>query len=207
MKPIELIDIPNYIAVLQQISCEFINLDPPKKNEIISTLKSLKNGKSSNDLPAEFFKYATASDALLSELESLLLQIWTTKSIPSSWGHSKLIALWKGAAKGSAKNPASYRGLQVGSSLCKIMVIIILNRLKDWYDEQLLDQQQGFRRGRGTADGIYVTKRLQQISDRIQKPFSYLLFVDLSSTFLTTLFEIGFSNPSIRDFLNKSNLP
>ena len=129
MKLIELIDIPNYIAVLQQISCEFINLDPPKKNEIISTLKSLKNGKSSNDLPAEFFKYATESDALLSELESLLLQIWTTKSIPSSWGHSKLIALWKGAAKGSAKDPASYRGLQVGSSLCKIMVIIILNTL------------------------------------------------------------------------------
>ena len=62
------------------------------------------------------------------------------------------------------------------------MVIIILNRLKDWYDEQLLDQQQGFRRGRGTADGIYVTKRLQQISDRIQKPF-YLLFVDLSYAF------------------------
>ena len=46
------------------------------------------------------------------------------------------------------------------------MVIIISNRLKDWYDNQLLDQQQGFRRGRGTADGIFVTKRLQQISKK-----------------------------------------
>ena len=74
-----------------------------------------------------------------------------------------------GAAKGSAKDPSTYRGLQIGSSLCKIMVIIILNRLKEWYDNQLLDQQQGFRRGRGTADGIYVTKRIQQISEKNAK--------------------------------------
>ena len=120
----------------------------------------MKNGKASNDIPAEFYKYAATSNALISELETMLQQIWNTKEIPISWGHSKLIALWKGASKGSAKDPSTYRGLQVGSSLCKILVIIILNRLKDWYDTQLLDQQQGFRRERGTADGIFVTKRL-----------------------------------------------
>ena len=46
----------------------------------------------------------------------------------------------------------------------------------------LLDQQQGFWRGRGTLDGIYITKRIQQISDKIQQPI-YLLFSDLSSAF------------------------
>ena len=159
-----------------------MNLLPPTKNEIISTLKTLKNGKASNDLPAEFFKYAVTSEGLIMELESLLKIIWQTQQVPTSWGHSKLIALWKGAAKGSSKDPSTYRGLQVGSSLCKIMVIIILNRLKDWYDHQLLDQQQGFRRGRGTADGIYITKRIQQISEKMQKPV-FLLFVDLSAAF------------------------
>ena len=62
------------------------------------------------------------------------------------------------------------------------MVIIILNILKDWYDEQLLDQQQGLRRERGTADDKLVTKRIQQISDKIQKPV-FLLFVDMSAAF------------------------
>ena len=42
-------------------------------------------------------------------------------------------------------------------------MIIILDRLREWYDENLLDQQQGFRSGRGTTDGIYLLKRLQQI--------------------------------------------
>ena len=181
-RPEELNVTPEYIKVLQQINCESINSDPPKKDEIIATLKSLKNGKASNDIPAEFYKYAISSEELISELEKLLLQIWNHQVIPELWGHTKLIALWKGAAKGSAKDPSTYRGLQVGSSLCKIMVIIILNRLKYWYDKQLLDQQQGFRRGRGTADGIFVTKRIQQISDKMQKPV-FLLFVDLSAAF------------------------
>ena len=181
-KPTELSNIPQYIEALQQISCKDINHEPPKKDEIIATLKSLKNGKASNDIPAEFYKYALTSVELVTELEAIFQQIWNTGTIPTSWGHSKLLALWKGASKGSVKDPSTHRGLQIGSSLCKIMIIIILNRLKDWYNMQLLDQQQGFRRGRGTADGIYITKRIQQITDKMGKP-AYVLFVDLSSAF------------------------
>ena len=51
---------------------------------------------------------------------------------------------------GKLSDPATYRGLQIGSTLCNIMMIIILNRIKSWYNSQLLDQQQGFRQGRGT---------------------------------------------------------
>ena len=36
--------------------------------------------------------------------------------------------------------------------------------------------------GRSTADGIYITKRIQQVSDRMEKPV-FFLFVDLSSAF------------------------
>ena len=96
--------------------------------------------------------------------------------------HSKLVALRKGPSKGSPNDPKTYRGLQVGTTLSKILVIIILNRLKDWYDQALLDQQQGFRSGRGTADGIFITKRIQQITDSMKKPV-FVLFVDLSAAF------------------------
>ena len=61
-------------------------------------------------------------------------------------------------------------------------MIIILDRLKEWYDENLLDQQQGFRPGRGTCDGIYLVKRLQQISSIMKKPM-YVLFIDLTAAF------------------------
>ena len=178
--------------MLQQINSEFINTTSPTKDEIRSTLLNLKNGKELNDLPAEFFKYATTSVKLSTEIESLLSDIWNTHTVPTSWGHSKFIALWKGASKGSATDPSTYSGLQIGSSLCKIMVIIILNRLSNWYDEQLLDQQQGFTCGRGTADGIFVTKRVQKISEKIQKPIM-LLFVDLNSAFDQSIYQTFFS--------------
>ena len=108
--------------------------------------------------------------------------IWRTQSTPTSSRHTKLVALWKGAAKENVKDPSAYRGLQVGSTLCKLTIIIILDRLKKWYDQQLLDQQQGFRPGRGTADGIFITKRIQQISEGMKKPV-YALFIDLSAAF------------------------
>ena len=72
--------------------------------------------------------------------------------------------------------------MQIGSSLCEILSIIIINRLKCWYDSQLLDQQQGFRAGRGTTDGIFIAKRVQQITDKMKKPV-FLLFVDLTAAF------------------------
>ena len=54
--------------------------------------------------------------------------------------------------------------------------------MRSWYECQLADQQQGFRNDRGTTDGIYIAKRVQQIT-RSMKKTAYLLFVDLSSAF------------------------
>ena len=50
------------------------------------------------------------------------------------------------------------------------------------YELQFLDQQQGFRSGRGTADGIFVVKRIQQITDKMRKPV-FLFFIDLTAAF------------------------
>lgn len=64
----------------------------------------------------------------------------------------------------------------------QLIVNIIVNRLRPWYETQLLDEQNGFRKNRGTTDGIYPIKRVQQITNRKKHPL-YLLFVDLSAAF------------------------
>ena len=43
-----------------------------------------------------------------------------------------------------------------------------------------MDQQQGFQKARGTTDGIFIVKQVQQISEKMKKPV-YALFVDLSA--------------------------
>ena len=142
----------------------------------------MKNGKASTGIPPEFFKYSVDSEEMLNEIHKIFCDIWESRDIPANWTHSKLVCLWKGASKGSPTDPKVYRGLQIDTIMCKILVIAILNRLKSWYDQTLLDQQQGFRSGRGTSDGIFVTKRIQQITDSMKKPV-YVLFVDLSAAF------------------------
>ena len=45
-----------------------------------------------------------------------------------------------------------------------------------------MDQQQGFRSSRGTTDGIFVAKSVQQITSKMKKP-TFVLFFDLSAAF------------------------
>ena len=159
-----------------------LNTDPPDAAEIITTIKKLKDGKSSNDVPISFIKHAIDNSKFRDEMVKLYATIWETLVVPVRWGHSRLVTLWKGPTKGKAEDASTYRGLQIGSSLCKIMVMIIIHRLQSWYEQQLLDQQQGFRPGRGTTDGIFIAKSIQQITNKMKKP-TYLLFVDLTAAF------------------------
>ena len=180
--PAELETAPNFINRLPNIKNDSMRTEPPTSDEIRTALKTLKNRKSANDVPAELLKYAAEDTVFLNELTQLFSDVWLENKVPSLWGHSKLVALWKGPAKGKQEDPTAYRALQIGSTLCKLMVVIIITRINDWYEKQLLDQQQGFRKGRGTTDGIFIAKSLQQIAKKMGKEVD-VLFVDLSAAF------------------------
>ena len=181
-EPIEINEVPEFMKVLHGVPENIMKTSAPDKEELKSTIKTLKNGRSANDIPTEYLKVAAENNEFLEEMVKLYYTIWETHVIPASWGHSKLVSIWKGSSKGKSSDPKAYRGLQIGSSMCKIMIVIILNRMKSWYEKQLLDQQQGFRSGRGTTDGIFITKRIQQVADKTKKPV-YVLFVDLTAAF------------------------
>ena len=117
--PIELEDIPEFIEKLQRTSIQ-IDTTSPTKEELLSVINKLKDGKSANNIPIEYIKHSLGSEEFVNEITKLYETIWTTKVIPKEWGHSKLVALWKGPAKGKADDPRTYRGTQIGSSLCKL---------------------------------------------------------------------------------------
>ena len=148
----------------------------------MKVIKKLKHGKSANDVPIAYIKCALEVNEFMDEMTLLYQSIWATHCIPKDWAHSKLVALWKGAKKGKIEDPTAYRALQIGSSLCKVLIVIIIDRIKDWYENQLLDQQQGFRKGRGTVDAIYNLKQVHNITNAMKKPV-FLLFIDLTAAF------------------------
>ena len=93
--------------------------------------------------------------------------------VPTIWGNSSLKTLWNG--KGSKSHPSKHRGLRIGSIVCKLIINIILERIRPWYETKLLKKQNGFRRNRSTADRIYSMKRIHQISNSIKATFIYLI--------------------------------
>lgn len=174
---------PEFMSALLQVSAEHnINNDAPSADELKANLRRLKNNRAANDIPPELMKYAVESDTYLTELQNILETVWTTKSVPEAWGISKLATLWK--AKGSRKDAKMYRGLSISSSLCKIAVCIIISRFTGWYESQLSEPQQGFRRNRGTQDAIHTAKATHQLSARMRRPV-YCAFIDLTAAFDT----------------------
>jgi len=139
----------------------------------------LKNNKASNDIEPELLKRCS-HPVMIQVIQKITLNLWNNHDLPNNWGNSLLRTLWKG--KGSKKDASKYRGLSIGSTVCKLVVNIILARLREWYERQITDEQNGFRPNRGTTDGIYTVKRIHQISHRKQQ-LLYLLFVDLSAAF------------------------
>ena len=110
---------------------------------------------------------------MLRVIDRMANNLRSNLDIPAIWGNSRIKTLWKG--KLSKSDPSKY-------TVCKLIINIILERIRPWCEAQLSKEQNGFRRNRGTADGIYSMKRIHQISNRKKQPL-YLLFVDLTAAF------------------------
>ena len=59
---------------------------------------------------------------------------------------------------------------------------MLINRIKEWYNSQILDMQNGFRQGCGTTDGIHITKTTQLIAEKTNEQI-YAIFTDLKAAF------------------------
>ena len=59
---------------------------------------------------------------------------------------------------------------------------IILERIKSWYNRQLLVNQNGFRQYFGCPDAIFTIKSLHHNSVRLNKE-TFILFVDLTAAY------------------------
>ena len=151
---------------------------PPTVEEVKSAISKLKNGKATgtDGLAAELLKYNDCVE-LPHFITHLLVDVWNGGDVPSSWKHSRVRCLFNN--KGQASDPSKYRGLSINSLLNKVLIIIILDRLKETYEKNLMPYQYGFRSGVGTVDGIFVAKRL------IKTTIGYFnaCFIDLRAVF------------------------
>ncbi|CAH8292225.1 unnamed protein product, partial [Schistosoma turkestanicum] len=81
----------------------------------------------------------------------LFKKIWDEEQVPSDWKEGYLIKIPK---KGDLSKCENYRGITLLSIPGKVFNRVLLNRMKDFVDAQLRDQQAGFRKDRSCTDQI-----------------------------------------------------
>ena len=90
-------------------------------------------------------------DTVVEMLHQLFSKIWVNEDIPDNWKEGHIIKIPK---KGDLSRCDNYRGITLLPTTAKIFNRIILERLKGTVDQNLREQQAGFRKERSCTDQI-----------------------------------------------------
>ena len=67
--------------------------------------------------------------------------------------------MWK--KKGDLQAPRKYRDITLVSHTMKLLKSILDGRIRKRIDQELGEEQHGFRKGRGTTDVMFVLRQLE----------------------------------------------
>ena len=117
-------------------------------------LKQLKYnmGAGPDKMINEFFIHG--ANILLPYFDVLFNIIFSNRNFPQDWSLDEIIALHK---KGSMNNVDNYRGRTLLSTLGKLFMRILNNRLTDWAEGYgiYVEAHAGFREVMGNTDHIF----------------------------------------------------
>ena len=78
--------------------------------------------------------------------------------IPKEWRMGLIVPLWK--RTGDVHDPGKYRGITLLSQVLKLLERVLDARIRRRVEGDFGEEQQGFRKGRGTSDGMYVLRQM-----------------------------------------------
>ena len=69
-----------------------------------------------------------------------------------------ILPIWK--RKGDVHDPGKYRGITLLSQVMKLRERVLAARIRRRVEGDIGEEHQGFRKGRGTADGMHVLRQM-----------------------------------------------
>ena len=158
---------------------------PPLIEEFRRAISELKNDKSpgTDEITAELIKHG--GEDLVNFYHQLCNKIWTDKTWPDDWLHSEFVSLPK---KGDTQLCSNERTIALISHGSKILLKIIAERMKIKLQEEVSEEQCGFRPGKGTRNQILNLKMIIE-KNRERGQDLFLCFIDYSKAFDTVVHE------------------
>ena len=167
------LELPNY---------EKVNVIEITDMEVTRELKGKKKGRAPgwDEMRAEMVDVAGEIGARWTK--RLLNTCMKQCKVPEDWRTRLIVPIWK--MKGDAQDPGKYRGITLLSHIMKLLERILDKRLRERVEQELGEEQLGFRRGLGTTDGMFSLR--QQVEKRLERQgHMALAYVDLEKAFDT----------------------
>ena len=92
--------------------------------------------------------------------------------MPQEWERGMVINIHKNGTKSKCEN---YRGITLLPTAYKLFTNIIKNRLNEHVEEEMVEEQCGFRKGRCCTDDIFTVQQIiEKRKNTIYRCFFYL---------------------------------
>ena len=151
----------------------------PLLSEVEHAVKKLRAGKAPgiDGIPAELVKATGPYGTKF--LHKLCASIWTSCHWPDEWKIQEFVVLFK---TGDQKLCSNYRTIALISHTSKILLVIIVNRMKQKLEQEQPEDQAAYRKGRGTRDMLVCLQvLLEKVIAMDQQAF--IMFIDYSKAF------------------------
>lgn len=156
-----------------------------EEKDVEKALKRIKNGKAggTDEIIGELVKYSGQGG--IRALTNLYRNILEEGEVPEEWRMCRVTLIHKGGGK-SKEDIGNYRPISIMNILAKTMGMVLNDKLVTWAEQERVwgEEQNGFRRGRGGIDNLYILKEIVERSI-IQEKELYLTFLDLEKAYDT----------------------
>ena len=88
----------------------------------------------------------------------------------SDWGKCIINHIPKSSTT-DRRDPFSYRGISLAPAMYKLYYLVLNSRLNSWSDKnpKLVDEQNGFRKGKTTADHVLFLVNIIDTREKLKK--------------------------------------
>jgi hypothetical protein len=149
--------------------------------EVKKAVDASKRGKACgfDGIPSEAIK----NDTAVLFLHVLFNICFSNGTVPSSWGKCVINPIPKTGTQDS-RNPLSYRGISLASSVYKLYCYILNSRLSKWAESNnsIVDEQNGFRQKRSTVDHLSSITNIIE-SRKLLKRSTFCAFIDFKKAY------------------------
>ena len=159
-----------------------VEVEEIRQEEVETAMHKMKKGKATGTDEVRLEMLEMAGDVGVKWTGRLLNVCMQEGRIPKEWRMGLIVPIWK--RKGDVHDPGKYRGITLLSQVLKLLERVLDARIRRRVECDFGEEQQGFMKGRGTADGMYVLR--QMVEKRLEVQGSIALgFVDLEKAFDT----------------------